>query len=438
MNPILHTFFKYLYLIAVKIYYSKVTVLNIHKLPKNTPVLIALNHSNAFWDAVVVGVHTKQPMWFLARGDVFNKPLAAKFLTAIGVAPIYRMQEGYDNLDKNQAVFNRCYQLLGDNAYISIFPEGNCERESKLRPLKKGTARIAFGALDFNKEGLPLQIVCAGINYDEPDNLNSELSINFNDAIDVQAFYEDYKTSAALGINKLTTQIKVKLDEVMINIHSREHLPLFHFIKRNFISHIVPSKISEQEQFDVLKLFSEKFNHYNEQSNAHFIAMQDAANSYAKTLQALSLREKYVNRFVVHKKFLIDYFLFLLLLLPALLGLLFNSWPYFAANKLAKKVVKKPEFFVSLNAGSATIFYLVWYVLCFFIFLIFVPFLKAVSLIVLIHVSGLIALHLSRYFRAIKAHFKIIGIQFKNKNTLKTLVEQREKCIQSIINFNKA
>jgi 1-acyl-sn-glycerol-3-phosphate acyltransferase len=76
--------------------------LNLEKVPTKAPLLIAINHSNAFWDGVMIALQTKQRVWFLARGDVFKKPLAAKILNAIGIAPIYRMQDSSENTEKNK------------------------------------------------------------------------------------------------------------------------------------------------------------------------------------------------------------------------------------------------------------------------------------------------------------------------------------------------
>ena len=121
MNILLHTIIKFLYLITARIYYAKITVLNLNKVPVNAPLLIAINHSNAFWDGVLIGLHTKQSVWFLARGDVFKKPIAAKILTWIGIAPIYRMQEGVENIEKNKEV-DQYYYITNDNQFMLIYP----------------------------------------------------------------------------------------------------------------------------------------------------------------------------------------------------------------------------------------------------------------------------------------------------------------------------
>lgn len=427
MNIVLHYILKFIYLITARIYYSKITVLNIEKVPTNAPLLIAINHSNAFWDGVMVGLHTKQAVWFLARGDVFNKPWAAKILNAIGIAPIYRMQEGIENIEKNKEVFNRCYQILAQNQSIAIFPEGNCERESKLRPLKKGTARIAHGALQTFTAQKPLFITCVGLNYDDPDNLNSEVLINFHRPLKVNDYIDASLPLDSKQALQLTKDIENGMNAVMYNIHDNENHTLFHFIKRNF-SKLLEIKNNGTHEFEQVKKLSNKI-------NTETIAVQELKKvvlPYSELLQQKQLREKYIYKYLIQGKFIGDYIIFLFLLTPAIPGLLFNSWPYLVAYKSAKKIVKKQEFFSSVNIGMAGILYVVWYLILLILFAIFLPFIKAVMLILVLHFSGIIALHLTIYFRALKHHVKILRFSKLEKEKI---IQYRKLCVEAIQKF---
>lgn len=428
MNILLHYILKFLYLITARIFYSKITILNLDKVPSNAPLLIAINHSNAFWDGVMIGLHTKQRVWFLARGDVFKKPLAAKILNAIGIAPIYRMQEGIENIEKNKEVFNRCYQILDENQSIAIFPEGNCERESKLRPLKKGTARIAHGALQSFKSNKPLYISCVGLNYDDPDNFNSEVLINFNSPIEVNNYFEASKPLDSKQALQLTKDIESSMDAVMYNIQRNEDHQLFHFIKRNFIQLVKGNNHSEQFEFEQVKKLSTKINN----DKAGVSELKKTTLPYLSALQQHQLREKYVNKYLVKGKFIGDYILFILLLIPAIPALVLNSWPYFASYQTAKKIVKKPEFFSSVNIGAAGILYFLWYIILFILIAIFISSLKAIMLLIALHFSGIISLHLASQFRAIKGHLKIVRLtKIEKENILK----HRRLCVENIEKF---
>jgi 1-acyl-sn-glycerol-3-phosphate acyltransferase len=428
MNILLHYILKFLYLITARIYYSKITILNVEKVPTNVPLLIAINHSNAFWDGVMIGLHTKQRVWFLARGDVFKKPIAAKILNAIGIAPIYRMQEGIENIEKNKEVFNRCYQILDKNQTIAIFPEGNCERESKLRPLKKGTSRIAHGALQTFKDNKSLYITCVGLNYDDPDNFNSEVLINFNSTIKVNDYFNASSPLDSKQALRLTKDIENCMEEVMYHVQENENHQLFHFIKRNFLNILIGNKKSGQYEFDQVKKLSIKIN--KDQNNVDLLKKETIP--YINLLVEHQLREKYVLKYLVNGKFFSDYVLFVLLLIPSIPALILNSWPYFMAFKTAKKVVKKREFFSSVNIGLAGILYLIWYVLLLIVFTFLLPPIKALMLLLVLHFSGIIALHLASHWRAIKSHLKIGRLSKVEKDNI---LKNRMQCVKAIQNF---
>ena len=428
MNILLHFILKNLYLITARTYYAKITVLNLNKVPTNQPLLFAINHSNAFWDGVLIGLHTKQRVWFLARGDVFKKPVAAKMLNAIGIAPIYRLQEGIENLEKNKEVFNRCYQILEANQSIAIFPEGNCERESKLRPLKKGTSRIAHGALESFKQNKNLYITCVGINYDDPDNLNSEVLINFNDSIRVNDFFDGSTALDSKSALQLTRALETSMNEVMYNVHDHQNHHIFHFIKRNFLNLMIGTHKNANYEFEQVKKLSDKINQ-NKEGLEH---LKQAATPYIDLLEQHQLREKYTLRYLVQNKYVADYMMFILLLIPALPGLLLNSWPYTMAFKTAKKLVKKQEFFSSVNIGTAGLFYFVWYLILLAITGIILSFIKAILFIVALHFSGIIALHLMTYVRAIRAQIRISKLSKAQKEQV---VQARENCVVAIQKF---
>lgn len=78
------------------------------------PVILAMNHPNAFTDAVAFTfiahpIRTK----YLARGDAFKPGLISWILEQIGIVPIFRLQDaGKEGLLKNQSTFRKVNQLL--------------------------------------------------------------------------------------------------------------------------------------------------------------------------------------------------------------------------------------------------------------------------------------------------------------------------------------
>ena len=200
------------------------------------------------------------------------------------------------------------------------------------------------------------------------------------------------------------------------------------FIKRNFLSVLTGNKKSEKHEFEQVKKLADKINTNQTQVEA----LKNLTMPYLQMLNHYQLREKYITKYLVNGKFIIDYILFLFLLIPAIPALLLNSWPYFIALKIAKKTAKKAEFFSSVNIGAAGILYFLWYIVLLILFAAFLPFIKVLMLVIVLHFSGIIALHLASQCRAIKSHFKISRLsKIEKENILNT----RMICVEAIQKF---
>src|ERR1700741_4928874 len=81
-------------------------------LKEKGPLLLASNHPNSFLDGVIMDALFEQPIWSLARGDVFKKPFYIKLLTALKIMPVYRNTEGPENLHENYKTFEACYSIF--------------------------------------------------------------------------------------------------------------------------------------------------------------------------------------------------------------------------------------------------------------------------------------------------------------------------------------
>jgi len=147
-------------------------------LKKQGPVLLACNHPNSFLDAAILAVLFKYPLYSLARGDVFKKPFYIKLLNALRIYPVYRTSEGVENLGINYETFNTCRKIFEKKGIVLIFSEGKCINEWHLRPLKKGTARLAFSSWE---ENIPLEVLPVGINYSSFRRFGKNLFINFGE-----------------------------------------------------------------------------------------------------------------------------------------------------------------------------------------------------------------------------------------------------------------
>ena len=180
--------------LAIYLYCRILIVNNKELFGSKGPILIASNHPNSFLDAIIVDTLFKYPVTSLTRGDVFKNKYINKILRALNMLPIFRVSEGVENLELNYKTFDTCQHIFKQNGLVLIFSEGGCINEWHLRPLKKGTARLAINCW---KEGIPLRVLPMGINYSSFRKFGKNIRINFGQFITAEQMDIDLNSGKA-------------------------------------------------------------------------------------------------------------------------------------------------------------------------------------------------------------------------------------------------
>ena len=140
----MYLFVKFWVRTGLQFYCGKIDFDKTHMYNGDQPLILACSHPNSFFDALVMGAYHPRRLHFLARGDAFKNPRAAKALRMLNMIPIYRLSEGKEHVENNRDTFDECNRVFKNKGTVLIFSEGVCVNEWKLRPLKKGTARLAY------------------------------------------------------------------------------------------------------------------------------------------------------------------------------------------------------------------------------------------------------------------------------------------------------
>ncbi|MBN9624572.1 MAG: 1-acyl-sn-glycerol-3-phosphate acyltransferase, partial [Actinobacteria bacterium] len=101
-------------------------------------LIVAANH-RSFLDPFVVGacLPFKRPMNYVAKVELFQKPLQAWFLSRLGAFPIRRGESDADSMETARMVVER-------GGTLCIFPEGTRIRSGSLANPKRGVGRLAL------------------------------------------------------------------------------------------------------------------------------------------------------------------------------------------------------------------------------------------------------------------------------------------------------
>ncbi|HEV7379601.1 MAG TPA: 1-acyl-sn-glycerol-3-phosphate acyltransferase [Dyadobacter sp.] len=161
----------------------RLIVKNAENVSGKGPFLLASNHPDSFFDALVIGSVLDQPIHTLTRGDVFKKPAAAFWLRQINLIPVFRGSEGRQYVKNHDVTTNESYDALKKGDSVVVFSEGVCVNEWRLRPLGKGTARMAHH-IWFGDDALPtMQVVPTGLNYEHFRGPGKRVALNFGQSI---------------------------------------------------------------------------------------------------------------------------------------------------------------------------------------------------------------------------------------------------------------
>lgn len=368
---------KYWITFIIPAFYKKIQGRNIKNLQVKGPVIIAMNHPNAFTDPIVItNVSYPQRLHYMARGDAFKPGLAAWLLEQIGIVPIYRIQDGgVEGLKKNDAAYQRVNSLLKKNAKIIVFAEGLCVQERRLRPLKKGVARMVFGAYEALGDDR-LVIVPVGVNYSHPHKFRSTVFYNAGDPIPVKDFIAQHQQNPARANNLFLQALEPRMKDLITHIRDKRFDEAVYFVealcKKNWLRNQQLDAGNLEHDFMASKHFTELINTAAEKDPDSVAGFMAKAKPYFNALKKQGLRDwlidplqnKPVRNTLVFLRSVV-----LLLGCPLyFIGMLGNYPAYLITKAITIKILKKnKEFYSSIFMGIAMVVfllnYLAWFVL---------------------------------------------------------------------------
>src|SRR3954451_861046 len=79
--------------VALHWFYGDIRVVGREKIPRDVPLLIAVNHSNALVDSLVVGWLMPRRVVMTAKETLLQNPLIAALFRILGVVPLRRASD---------------------------------------------------------------------------------------------------------------------------------------------------------------------------------------------------------------------------------------------------------------------------------------------------------------------------------------------------------
>ncbi|MEP0365340.1 MAG: 1-acyl-sn-glycerol-3-phosphate acyltransferase [Cyclobacteriaceae bacterium] len=318
-----YLFVKYTSWLGLRLFFGGINLIDTKNLPKDGAVIFAPNHQGAFMDALILGVSTGRPVHFLTRADIFKKPWVISILKSLHMMPIYRIRDGRESLSQNDSVFDTCFELLSKGKGVLIFPEGNHSIDYYLRPISKGTARLALDARAALDPNMKLYIVPTGINYFSHRWPFAKVKIKFGEPLDADNYRQLYEEHQAKAYNAFKQDLTEGMKSTMILAEHDENYEA----KRDFIFQPKHENLS----FEKLK------------------AMGDSDEFEVRKEKKLGFFAKMIVGFLS----------------------VFNLPPMLLLSKFLR-IFKDPVFHISIKYLAGSLFHILWWSLLFALGVIFI------------------------------------------------------------------
>ncbi|HDY86689.1 MAG TPA: hypothetical protein ENH82_01065, partial [bacterium] len=290
--------------IAIRIFFKNVKLRNHHNVLSDKPLIIVSNHPSAFMDPLVHSIFVKYPLYYLARADVFSSKFGAWIAKKSHMAPIYRkVEDGVDSLKRNDEVFDECYRLLANNKTILLFGEGLTDDTfvRRIKPLKKGTVRIALGVenkYDFN---LGVNIVCAGLNYSNPSEFRSDILISFSEPIDVRRYKKLFEENSNKAMRMLNEEIYKRIKNEVVYLEDENLDEFFEQLLiisgKGMSNKTVNNNHKLVDRWKYSVDLANKINQLNNEDKLFVAGLKEETSGYFKKLNNINVDDSSVYEF---------------------------------------------------------------------------------------------------------------------------------------------
>lgn len=317
---------------ALRLFYKKIKIVGKEHLPKDTPILFVPNHQNSFMDALHVVTTVKPFIYFLTRAEAFQPAPQAWFLKSLNMLPVYRVRDGFSSVQKNNEIFEECFNYFGRNDAVLIFPEANHDLKRRIRPLSKGFTRLAFGGEEYYDWDLDLQIVPVGLNYTHHREARNVVQIHYGEPIPVQRYRDLYSEDQNEATREMKREVSEEMKTLVFHVQKLEEYPVHKILWQ------------ELEPNDVDLTDPELANKRIEKTKPH---ITEELITQAKELDKLISSTNINGREFLHG----ESFKFKdILLFPAYLYSLVNNLiPYQPVRYLTTKIIKDHAFDASIK-----------------------------------------------------------------------------------------
>ncbi|KYG33120.1 lysophospholipid acyltransferase family protein [Alkalihalobacillus trypoxylicola] len=174
--------------------FYKVEIVGEENIPKEGGVVLCSNHISNL-DPPLLGAYLQRPIHYMAKQELFEKPILKGLLPKLGAFPVRR------GMSDKQAL-RTAIQYLKDGEILGLFPEGTRSKDGKLG---KGLSGAGFFALRSKATVIPCAIV-------GPYQKFKVVKMVYGKPIDFET-YREQKIGAEEATSIIMSEIQKLIDE---------------------------------------------------------------------------------------------------------------------------------------------------------------------------------------------------------------------------------
>ncbi len=338
---------------SLRLYYPKQRVVNKPRKYFGRTIYVS-NHAASFMDPLVVGSLQRPIVFFMTRSDVFTKALKP-ILWMAHMLPIYRQHDGEDTKAKNDETFKKCTQILKGKRNLLIFGEGFTDDVfiRRLKPVKKGAARIGFGSLEAMNWEKEVFIAAIGINYSDPNYLGGSVLVSNGEPICLNDYKAEYLENPSKAVNEVTKRIELDLQAQITHVEDADWV-FFHEhvsrLQRNGMHPEDPIRnISLLQKWKNSKALAAWMNAQNLNENQELVTLKSELDAFFKKTKKQKIKDSYLRKIEEKESNLLPWISLILLFPLMLLGAIHCYLPYKLIKNFTEKSFKRAVFWSSVK-----------------------------------------------------------------------------------------
>ncbi|MDB2657088.1 1-acyl-sn-glycerol-3-phosphate acyltransferase [Crocinitomicaceae bacterium] len=393
------------------------------------------NHPASFMDPISVAALRNPSVFFMTRADIFT-PALKPILWACQMLPIHRQHDGGDTRKKNSKSFDRASRVLKYNRSLLIFGEGFTDDVfiRRLKPVKKGAAKIGFEALEKLNWSKKIYVAAVGSNYSKPNQMRSDLLISTSEEFLLNDYRELYEENPNKAITTVTRRIEQMMQEQITHVQDKAqaefHEQMMMLTRRGMNADSFDKSIPLERRWRYSQRLANWLNELDIEKDEKISKLKEDIAAYFKLIKRMRIEDNYVYwKQTSPKGERTKEVMMMIALFPfAILGLIHCGPWYILIKRFVEKSFRRKVFWGSVKLVAAKIIMglvnlpVIWL----FYYLIYPSWWMAITYYFAIGLFGLAAYMWFRYLK----YFKTKGAI--NNAKMDAFIKKRQDLVERL------